>query len=171
MYRGVAGDFHKVHPQGHAVLTRNVSYDEQTEWSCVHDLYEELDDMKDNEEADESDDYDSDGRNEHLLQASIESNQHNQSRKRKFEPGNYPIEEFAVRPSSSQYHRFNTNSSSISGSQRRSSGRRLAARRGQGRGRFATTSQPSQGNYYNIALHLYAYLISMAFLFRGTTIC
>ncbi|XP_065371561.1 DDB1- and CUL4-associated factor 10 homolog [Calliphora vicina] len=35
----------QIHPQGHSILSRNISYDEKTEWSCIHDINEEPGDI------------------------------------------------------------------------------------------------------------------------------
>lgn len=37
--------FFQIHPQGHSILSRNISYDEKTEWSCIHDINEEPGDI------------------------------------------------------------------------------------------------------------------------------
>nr|XP_013097944.1 unnamed protein product [Stomoxys calcitrans] len=36
----------QIHPLGHSILSRNISYDEKTEWSCIHDINEEPREMK-----------------------------------------------------------------------------------------------------------------------------
>lgn len=36
----------QIHPLGHSILSRNISYDEKTEWSCIHDINEESIDVK-----------------------------------------------------------------------------------------------------------------------------
>ncbi|XP_061402970.1 DDB1- and CUL4-associated factor 10 homolog [Musca vetustissima] len=35
----------QIHPLGHSILSRNISYDEKTEWSCIHDINEEPTDI------------------------------------------------------------------------------------------------------------------------------
>ncbi|KAM7360960.1 DDB1- and CUL4-associated factor 10 homolog [Cochliomyia hominivorax] len=35
----------QIHPQGHSILSRNISHDERTEWSCIHDINEEPGDI------------------------------------------------------------------------------------------------------------------------------
>uniref|UniRef100_A0A1A9VVF7 WD_REPEATS_REGION domain-containing protein n=1 Tax=Glossina austeni TaxID=7395 RepID=A0A1A9VVF7_GLOAU len=35
----------QIHPCGHSILSRNISYDEKTEWSCIHNINEEPGDI------------------------------------------------------------------------------------------------------------------------------
>lgn len=74
----------QIHPHGHAALSRNISYDEKTEWSCVHDLHEELSDSKKGEDDSDDDDYD-DGN----LRTFLSKYEKNGSRKRKRIADNY----------------------------------------------------------------------------------
>lgn len=128
----------QIHPHGHCALTRNISYDEQSEWSCVHDLHEELDEevmvgLDDDDSCDIDDDDRSKDEEESILQDSSMANgqsnsQSSSSRKRKCE--NSPIEEFRVRPSSSSRHRWETNNyNNINENHRGNIGRRMLTRR------------------------------------------
>lgn len=65
-------------------MSRNISYDEKTEWSCVHDLHEELSDSKKGEDDSDDDDYD-DGN----LRTFLSKYEKNGSRKRKRIAHNY----------------------------------------------------------------------------------
>ncbi|XP_075148093.1 DDB1- and CUL4-associated factor 10 homolog [Haematobia irritans] len=42
----------QIHPLGHSILSRNISYDEKTEWSCIHDINEEPRDIHENIQED-----------------------------------------------------------------------------------------------------------------------
>lgn len=46
--------FHfQIHPYCQAVLSRNISFDERTEWTCIHDLHEVFDDDDDDDKDSE----------------------------------------------------------------------------------------------------------------------